>query len=258
MNRIEKVENCTLICGDCLNVLADKHMKADAIIADPPYNVLNKKNKCDEMIEIAPMFYHLESVKRNESTPIVLFSQEPYTSKLIQANEKAFKYKLYWHKTTSTGFLNAKKQPLRNIEEICVFYNKQCVYNPQKTQGHPPVHSYRKTVETANKTTVYGDTKEEIIGGGNTDRYPTQLLTFKSDKQLCKLHPTQKPLALMEWLVKTYTNEFDTVLDFTAGSFTTGVACMRTNRRFIGIELNKEYFEIGLNRLKEEANARTK
>lgn len=258
MTRVEKINDCWIAQGDCLEILADIHLTADAIIADPPYNVLNKKSDWDEIIKIAPMFYHLESVKRNEHTPIVLFSQEPYTSKLIQTNPKDFKYKLYWHKTTATGFLNAKKQPLRNIEEICVFYKKQCTYNPQKTQGHSPVHAYKKTVETANKTQVYGDTNVEIVGGGNTDRYPTQLLTFKSDKQTCKLHPTQKPVALMEWLIKTYTNEGDVVLDFAAGSFTTGVACMRTNRRFIGIELNKDYFEIGFNRLKEEANARTK
>lgn len=126
------------------------------------------------------------------------------TSELIISNKKMFKYKLYWQKTQPTGHFNANKQPLRDVEEILVFYNKQCTYNPQKTHGHNAVNSFTKYEQTANNTVCYGNSKT-ISGGGNTDRYPKQVLTFKSDKQKVCLHPTQKPLALIEYLIKTYT-----------------------------------------------------
>ena len=244
---------CTLIQGDCLDVFArliHRGIKVDAVIADPPYAVLNKKCTWDSIINLEGMWGGLNQLKKTASTPITLFSQEPYTSQLIMSNLSEYKYKWYWEKTASTGFLNAKKQPMRCIEEICVFYAKQPTYNPQKTQGHKPVNSYTKTVKTANKTVCYGETTKEVKGGGNTDRYPRQLLTFPSDKQTSKLHPTQKPLALMEYLVKTYTNESDVVLDFTAGSFTTGVACQNLGRKFIGIELDEHYYNIGVQRMK--------
>ena len=248
------IEQCILIQGDCLDVFArliHRGIKVDAVIADPPYAVLNKKCTWDSIINLEGMWGGLNQLKKTASTPITLFSQEPYTSQLIMSNPSEYKYKWYWEKTASTGFLNAKKQPMRCIEEICVFYAKQPIYNPQKTQGHKPVNSYTKTVKTANKTVCYGTTNKEVTGGGNTDRYPRQLLTFSSDKQTCKLHPTQKPLALMEYLVKTYTNENDVVLDFTAGSFTTGVACQNLGRKFIGIELDEHYYNIGVQRMKE-------
>ena len=248
------VENCALVQGDCLDVfsrLITRGIKIDAVITDPPYAVLNKKCTWDHIINPEDMWDGLNLLKKRNSTPIILFSQEPYTSQLIISNLKEYKYKWYWNKTASTGHLNAKKQPMRCIEEICVFYTRQPTYNPQKTQGHKPVNSYTKTVETANNTVCYGTTNKKVTGGGNTDRYPRQLLTFPSDKQTSNLHPTQKPLALMEYLVKTYTNEGDVVLDFTAGSFTTGVACQNTNRKFIGIELDEHYYNIGVQRMKE-------
>ena len=248
------IGQCILIQGDCLDVFArliHRGIKVDAVIADPPYAVLNKKCTWDSIINLEGMWGGLNQLKKTASTPIALFSQEPYTSQLIMSNLSEYKYKWYWEKTASTGFLNAKKQPMRCIEEICVFYAKQPIYNPQKTQGHKPVNSYTKTVKTANKTVCYGETTKEVKGGGNTDRYPRQLLTFPSDKQTSKLHPTQKPLALMEYLVKTYTNESDVVLDFTAGSFTTGVACQNLGRKFIGIELDEHYYNIGVQRMKE-------
>ena len=228
--------------GSCLKILPSLQTKFSAIIADPPYQKLNKKCGWDNLININKMWDCLLPLC-DDTTPIILFSQEPYTSMLITSQLKLFKYKLYWHKTHTTGHLNAQKQPMRNIEEIVVFYKKQCTYNPQKTQGHKPCNSFTKTVKMANNTLCYGTTSKEITGGGNTDRYPTQLLKFPSDKQTLNLHPTQKPIALMEWLVKTYTNEGDTVLDFCMGSGTTGVACKNLNRYFVGIELMKEYFD---------------
>ena len=167
------IGQCTLIQGDCLDVFArliHRGIKVDAVIADPPYAVLNKKCTWDSIINLEGMWGGLNQLKKTASTPITLFSQEPYTSQLIMSNLSEYKYKWYWEKTASTGFLNAKKQPMRCIEEICVFYAKQPIYNPQKTQGHKPVNSYTKTVKTANKTVCYRETIKEVKGGGNTDR----------------------------------------------------------------------------------------
>ena len=153
------IGQCTLIQGDCLDVFArliHRGIKVDAVIADPPYAVLNKKCTWDSIINLEGMWGGLNQLKKTASTPIALFSQEPYTSQLIMSNLSEYKYKWYWEKTASTGFLNAKKQPMRCIEEICVFYAKQPTYNPQKTQGHKPVNSYTKTVKTANNTVCYG------------------------------------------------------------------------------------------------------
>lgn len=239
--------------GDCLEImqrLADEGEKVDAIIVDPPYEVLNSKCKWDKVIDVFEMWKKINELVHSD-TPILIFAQEPYSSHLITTNTKNFKYKWYWEKTQATGFFNAKKQPLRCIEEILVFYDKQCTYNPQKTEGHKPVNKYTKYQDISNKTVVYGDSSQNYSGGGNTDRYPRNRITFKSDKQTCCLHPTQKPLALMEYLVKTYTNEGDTVLDFTMGSGTTGVACKRLNRNFIGIELDEKYYQIAKKRIEE-------
>ena len=136
--------------------------------------------------------------------------------------------------------------PLKAHENILIFYKKPPIYNPQKTFGHKPVNSYNKKED--NDGDCYGKTKTSS-GGGNTDRYPISVLTFPSDKQKIKLHPTQKPVALMEYLIKTYTNAGDTVLDFTMGSGTTGVACKNTTRTFIGIEKDETYFNIAKDRI---------
>ena len=243
------MNNIELYNGDCLEVmdnLISKGVKVDAIITDIPYGTI--RCKWDVIIPFEEMWKRLKLI-RKPTTPIVLFGAEPFSSSLRLSNIKEYKYDWKWEKTQATGFFNAKKQPMRCIEDICVFYQKQCLYNPQKTEGHKPVNSYTKYLDTVNKTEVYGKCTKELSGGGNTDRFPRQLLTFSSDKQTCYLHPTQKPLALMEYLVKTYTNEDDTVLDFTMGSGTTGVACKNTNRNFIGIELDNKYFEIAKERI---------
>jgi DNA modification methylase len=154
-------------------------------------------------------------------------------------------------KNKVTGFLNAKKQPLRNHENILVFYKKQCKYYPQKTFGHKPVNKYTK--KTSDGSTL-GATKQGISGGGQTSRYPTTIKEFNVVNQDGtsdggNFHPSQKPISLMEYLIKTYTDENDTVLDFAMGSGTTGVACKNTNRKFIGIEKNKDFFEIAKRRI---------
>ena len=177
----------------------------------------------------------------------MLFGSEPFSSVLRMSNIKEYKYDWIWVKNKRTNFLNAKKQPLRNVETISVFGKHN--YYPQKTVGHPPVNSFTKTTDgdTVGKT-------KSFSGGGQTDRYPIQTLHFpvvnqdgSSDGGL--YHPSQKPVALMEYLVKTYTQEGDTVLDFTMGSGTTGVACANLGRGFIGIEKDKDYFLVAKKRI---------
>ena len=245
------MNNIQLYNGDCLEVmdnLIQQGIKVDAVITDIPYGTT--RCKWDSVIPFEEMWKRIKEI-RKPTTPIVLFGSEPFSSSLRLSNIKEYKYDWKWEKTQATGFFNAKKQPMRCIEDICVFYQKQCLYNPQKTEGHKPVNSYTKYLSTVNKTEVYGKCTKELSGGGNTDRFPRQLLTYPSDKQTCYLHPTQKPLELMEYLVKTYSNENDLVLDFTMGSGTTGVACKKLNRNFIGIELDEKYFNIAKERINE-------
>ena len=218
----------------------------DAVITDPPYGTT--QCKWDSVIPFEPMWEQLNRIIKPNGA-IVLFGAEPFSSTLRVSNIKNYKYDWVWEKTQATGHLNAKKQPLRSNELISVFYKKQCTYNPQKTQGHKPMNRGMRKLSVQNKTQVYGKATKELPFGGNTDRYPRTNIVFKSDKQKSYLHPTQKPVALMEYLIKTYTNENETILDFTMGSGSTGVAAKNTNRSFIGIELDDKYFEIAENRI---------
>ena len=220
----------------------------DAIITDPPYGTT--ACKWDSVIDFDLMWEQLHRIIKPNGA-IVLFGAEPFSSALRMSNVKNYKYDWVWEKTQATGHLNAKKQPLRSNELISVFYNKQCTYNPQKTKGHKPMNSGVRKLSIQNKTQVYGKATKELAFGGNTDRYPRTNIVFKSDKQTSYNHPTQKPVALMEYLIKTYTNENETVLDFTMGSGSTGVACKNTNRNFIGIEQDQKYFSTATERIKE-------
>ena len=238
-----------LIKGDCLEVMKGiKDSSIDAIITDPPYGTT--QCKWDSVIDFKLMWEQLNRIIKPNGA-IVLFGAEPFSSTLRVSNIKDYKYDWVWEKTQATGHLNAKRQPLRSNELISVFYKKQCTYNPQKTQGHKPMNRGIRRLSVQNKTQVYGKATKELPFGGNTDRYPRTNIVFKSDKQKSYLHPTQKPVALMEYLIKTYTNEGETVLDFTMGSGSTGVACKNTNRSFIGIELDDKYFNIAKNRINE-------
>ena len=181
---------------------------------------------------------------------IVLFAQTPFDKILGNSNLKMLRYEWIWEKTTATGHLNAKKMPMKAHENILVFYKKLPVYNPQKTNGHKPVNSYTKHSDDGSN---YGKTKIGISGGGNTDRYPRSVQVFKTDKQKCALHPTQKPVALCEFLIRTYTNPGATILDNTMGSGTVGVATLNVGeeRKFIGIELDEKYFNIAKKRIED-------
>lgn len=235
----------SLYNGDCLELIKDVPSGSiDLIFTDPPYGTTNCK--WDIIIPFETMWQQLKRIIKPNGA-ICLFGSEPFSSALRMSNIKDFKYDWYWQKTTPTGFLNAKKQPLRNIETISVFYSKQPTYNPQKTYGHKRKVSLAKHKQNCKKAEEYND--YGLASYDSTERYPTQILQFKTDRQKSALHPTQKPVALLEYLIKTYTNEGETVLDFTMGSGSTGVACVNTNRNFIGIELDEGYFQIAKQRI---------
>jgi len=179
-----------------------------------------------------------------DSGAIVLTACNKFHYQLVSSNLGMYKYEWVWEKTQATGHLNAKKRPMNAHEFVNVFYKKQPTYNPQKTTGHSPVNSYTKYLDVVNKSNVYGKTNVELSGGGETDRYPRSVLKFPSDKQTAYLHPTQKPVALFEYMVKTYTNEGDLVLDNCAGSGTTAIACLNTNRKFTLMEKERNYYDI--------------
>jgi len=237
-----------LLQGDCLEVMKEiPDGSVDMILCDLPYGA----TACswDTVIPFNLLWeqYH-RVIKYNGA--IVLNASQPFTSALIMSNIKQFKYTWTWLKNKKTGFLNAKKQPLRQVEDVVVFYRKQPTYNPQKTHGHKPVNSFTK--HTSDGDTL-GKTKIGVTGGGQTDRYPTNVLSIpvvnNDNSNGDKHHPTQKPVELMEYLIKTYTNKEDVVLDNCMGSGTTGIACKRLNRSFIGIELDLEYFKIAEKRI---------
>jgi len=238
--------------GDCLQVmdmLIEQCVKVDAIITDPPYGTT--ACKWDSVIQLDILWPKLYRLLKPNGI-IVMTAAQPYTSILVTSNLKGFKYSLVYEKTTPTGHLNAKKMPMRSHEDILVFYNKLPTYNPQKTTGHPRKVSSAKSKEKCTKTEVYGE--HGLTSYDSTERYPKSVLKFSTDKQKSAVHPTQKPVALMEYLIKTYTNEGELVLDFTMGSGTTGVACKNTDRKFIGIELDKDYFKIAEDRINDKGN----
>ena len=227
-----------------MNNISDESI--DMILCDLPYGTT--KCKWDSIISLEELSkQYCRIIKENGA--IVLFAQTPFDKVLGASNLKMLRYEWIWEKTQATGHLNAKKMPMKAHENLLVFYKKLPAYNPQMTEGHEPIHSYTKYITTQNNTEIYGKMNKEISGGGETIRYPRSVLTFPSDKQTCYLHPTQKPLALCEYMVKTYTNEGDLVLDNCMGSGTTGLACKNLNRRFIGIEKEEKYFEIAKDRI---------
>jgi site-specific DNA-methyltransferase (adenine-specific) len=226
-----------------MNDIPDKSI--DMILCDLPYGTT--QNKWDSIIPLDKLWEQYCRVIKDNGA-IVLFAQTPFDKVLGCSNLKMLKYEWIWEKTSATGHLNAKKMPMKAHENILVFYKKLPTYNPQKTTGHTPVHSYTKHQDDGSN---YGKTLIGISGGGSTERYPRSVQVFKTDKQKEALHPTQKPVDLLEYLIKTYTNEGETVLDNTMGSGSTGVAAVRTNRNFVGIELDDTYFEIANKRIKD-------
>jgi site-specific DNA-methyltransferase (adenine-specific) len=233
-----------LINGDCLEEMKNiPDGSVDLVLTDPPYGTT--ACKWDTVIPFEPMWEQLKRVTKKNGA-IVLFGSQPFTSALVMSNVKMFKYDITWDKKNTTGFLNAKKMPLRRHEDILVFSdskNGNYTYNPVMRKGV----MRKKGRNTDSGVRVYGSYKASV--SVNDSYYPTSILETGTVYRVKNVHPTQKPVALMEYLIKTYTNEGETVLDFTMGSGTTGVACKNLNRNFIGIELDKDYFEIAKKRI---------
>lgn len=234
--------------GDCLEVMKlIPNASVDMILCDLPYGVT--KNKWDSVIDLRTLWAEYERIIK-ESGAIVLFGQDKFSAKLMLSNEKLHRYNLIWEKTTPTGFLNAKKMPLRSHEDILVFYKKLPTYNPQKTTGHKRKVSTAQHKRGSKKTSNYGE--HDLITYDSTDRYPKSVLKFSTDKQKVALHPTQKPLKLIEYLISTYSNENEIILDNCAGSGTTGLAAKNLNRNYIMVENDETYYNVCINRLNEK------
>lgn len=231
-----------LYLGDCLDVMKTLPEKSiDLILCDLPYG--KTQNKKDKKIPFEPLWEQYKRLIKDRGC-IVLFAQGSFYIELVCSNKAMFKYDLVWDKVLTSGFLNAKRMPLRQHEQIAVFYKKAPTYNPQFTQGKP-LHSKGKaylekdmTNRNYGKFNALEDTRK-----GSTEKYPTSIIKFSKPHPSITKHATQKSVELCEWLVKTYSNPYDTVLDNCMGSGTIGIACKRTSRNYIGIDNDPEAYE---------------
>lgn len=233
-----------LIHGDCLEMMKlIPDGSVDMVLCDLPYGT----TQCawDSVIPLDLLWKEYWRVAK-DSAAIVLTAQSPFDKVLGVSAIGFLKYEWIWEKTAATGFLNAKKSPLKAHENVLVFYRKQPIYNPEMTAGHI---IKRSNASYANHGENYGKSSSIRAPYESTERYPRSVQKFAKDNRLKNQHPTQKPVALMEYLIRTYTNEGDTVLDNTMGSGTTGVAAVNTGRKFIGIERDDKYFAIAKSRI---------
>lgn len=241
--------------GDCLEIMKDiPDRSVDMILCDLPYGTT--KCKWDMVIPFEPLWEHYERIIKDNGA-IVLFATEPFTSKAITSNIKLFRQKLTWLKTRPTNVFNAKKQFMNWTEDIIVFYKKLPAFNPQmRTDGEFSgiKVQHTKTNRASGVFTKTGEMEGYIHASNNGLFYPKTVLEFSNvNHGTSCYHPTQKPVALLEYLIKTYTNEGETVLDNCMGSGSTGVACINTKRKFIGIELDDKYFNLAKNRIEDIA-----
>ena len=246
-------KNYKLYKGDCLEVmdrLIKEGVKVDMVLTDPPYGTTNCK--WDSVIPIDKMWERLNKLIKPNGA-ICLFGSQPFTSTLISSNMKNYKHSWVWHKKNAGNLLVAKYQPLKTTEDIMIFTHKgeKVNYYPIMSSGHK---DRSKDNPTKKRTDLYSGIKSGQFKHSNNkrgdERYPKHLITFSNASRKNHYHPTQKPVPLLEYLIKTYTNEGDLVLDFTMGSGSTGVSALNTNRRFVGIELDEKYFNIAAERLK--------
>jgi len=239
---IARVSHSTLVNADCFDVfpfIEDKSI--DAIICDLPYGTT--QNKWDSVLPLDLLWENYSRIL-SENGCIVLTSDSIFTGVLMMSNPKWFKYKLIWDKKSTSGFLNAKKMPLRRHEDILIFAKGKTTYNPiMEKRGNPR----KKGGYVGGNKGTYGSYKEDIKF--NNEYYPTSIIEISNANQKAKQHPTEKPLELMEYLINTYTNEGDMVLDNTMGSGTTNLACIKLNRKSIGIEKEKQYYDVAVRRL---------
>lgn len=229
-------------CGDCLVLMQSiPNHSIDMVLCDLPYGTTQCRWDC--VIPFDQLWQHYSRIVKHNGA-ILMFGAEPFSSMLRMSNISNYKYDWIWEKGEATGYLNSKKQPLRAHETISVFYQKQPTYIPQMTHGH-----VRKVSLKGDKNTPLYRHQSREVPYDSTSRYPRSVLRFSKDKQRQSLHPTQKPIGLCEYMIKTYTNEGDVVLDNCCGSGTTGVACKNLNRNFILIEKDSEYVEIARKRI---------
>lgn len=242
-----------LKCGDCLELMKDIPAgSVDMILCDLPYGALNKGNPnaaWDKKLPLRSVWEEYARVTKDNAA-IVMFASGMFTAELMQSNPKLWRYNLVWDKVAKTGFLNANKMPLKQHEDIVVFYKKAPTYNPQMTKCTPAKRNHSKgNMLSQPKNSCYGEfvAVPTII---SDEKFPTSVIKIpREHRNGSFFHPTQKPVALLEWLIKTYTNPQDVVLDNCMGSGSTGVACVNTNRNFIGIEIDPNYFQIASRRI---------
>ncbi|RMC46851.1 site-specific DNA-methyltransferase [Lactobacillus sp. ESL0230] len=223
----------------------------DMILADLPYGITD--NAWDTVIPFDKLWSQYNRIIKDNGC-IALFGQEPFSSKLRMSNEKMYRYDWIWVKSKAVGFLQSHKMPLRKHENISIFYKHLPIYNPQMRLGFKP-YCIKNNPTTSTNYKISAKSAKKYKGSKSSgDRYPIDVIDFKSISRK-GMHPTQKPVALLKYLIKTYTNNGGVVLDNTMGSGSTGVACVETGRDFIGMELDEEYFEIAKNRINEAQNA---
>jgi site-specific DNA-methyltransferase (adenine-specific) len=242
-----------ILLGDCLDLMPNiPNNGIDMILCDPPYGTTNCR--WDSVIDLPLLWKQYERIIKNNGA-IVLTAQTPFDKILGASNLKLLRYEWIWEKTQATGHLNAKKSPMKAHENILVFYRASPTYNPQMTHGHKRKVSSAKNrasciVRRNDTDNIYNNEYPDKVNSyDSTDRYPRSVLRMKTDKQLSNLHKTQKPVSLFEYLIKTYTNKGDVVLDNAAGSGTTAIACINTERNFIVMEKDPYIFKVMKDRI---------
>ena len=244
------IETNGFYLGDCLELMKEiPDGSIDSIIADLPYQTLNKRNafaKWDTQLPFKEMWEQFLRVTKRDAA-IVLFAQGMFTAQLMMSKPSIWRYNLVWKKgERASGFLNAKKMPLRNHEDICVFYRKQPVYHPQMMYTGKPNHARGKSLKVVNRCYGRYGRAEDVF---SNEKYPMSIINF--DRPHPPIHPTEKSVDLIRWLVRTYTNQGDVILDPTAGSGTTCIACIKEQRRWIGIERDEKFHELAKRRISE-------
>ncbi len=246
------IPGITIMPGDCLERMAEiPAASVDLVLTDPPYGTT--ACKWDAVIPLEPMWAAVRRVLKPRGA-VVFTAQQPFSAALVMSNPRFFSQALVWRKNKASGHLNAKRRHLTGHEDILIFCDGQPTYNPQRTSGHKARTGWRRGADT----TVYGAQRPTDYAGTDDTRCPVSVLDFdvvnNDGTNGGRFHPTQKPVALMEYLIRSFTNEGETVLDFTMGSGTTGVACVNTGRRFVGIEKDPGFFNVARDRILAASN----
>ena len=245
------MSNYNLYHGDCLEVMKQiPDNSVDVIICDPPFGTTPLL--WDSIIPFDKLWEQFNRITK-QTSPVVIFGQEPFSSYVRMSNIKQYRYDWYWEKERLTNVFQVKKRPGKTVESIMVFYREQCIYNPQKHEheGLPVKNKVKKGCRFSITQAGYDSTVKPLEYIDDGTRHPTQVLRINRDNPRQRLHPTQKPVSLLEYLINTYSNEGMTILDPTMGSGSTGIACLNTNRNFIGIELDDGYYNVAEQRIRK-------